>query len=306
MNTQIRDIESLVVKAPAKLNLILKVTGRRPDGYHDLFSIMVPVGVCDTIRLSPGEEGITIQCRGRDLPSDESNLVYRACECFFSAVGLKPSVHAVVDKVIPIAAGLAGGSSDAAATLEALNKIYGNLLDPQGLHKLARELGADVPFFLAHGPCVARGIGHVLDPIEYFPSFWYVIVSPPLQISTAWVYGQLKLELTQKSNNYIVEFSREMFDNLDNFLENDLETVVLPRFPEVQRVKALLLKAGAQGVLMSGSGPSVFGIFAERDSAIEAKRFLDQKRVGEVFVATTWLGEEKVSELGNRLSIRFS
>lgn len=275
------------IKSPAKLNIRLKVTGRRPDGYHELVSIMVPVALFDLIELESNQtQGITISCQGFSVPENEDNLVYRAARTFFSRTGIKQGVSINLTKNIPVAAGLGGGSSNAANTLKALNEMWSNPLAFQDLEALAVSLGADVPFFLHNSPCIARGIGEILEHIEKWPRFWYVIVMPPISVSTAWVYGNLKLKLTADEYIFILRYlAKEMFQ-IAGILENDLETVTATHFPVINTIKEALVHTGAEGALMSGSGPSVFGIFKSKDLALSAKRHLASLNLGEVFAVT--------------------
>ena len=271
--------------APAKLNIRLKVTGRRADGYHELVSIMVPVGLFDHIELElirPGR--IMLSCQGLSVPNNKENLVYRAASAFFSKTGTPRGISIKLTKNIPVSAGLGGGSSDAAFILKGLNEMWSNPLTPQELADLAVCLGADVPFFLLNRPCIARGIGEILEPIEKWPKFWYVIVMPALEVSTAWVYGNLKLKLTKGEYQYIVTWLRKDRFEISRILENDLETVTGFHFPIIASIKKLFLDEGAEGALMSGSGPSVFGIFKSKDKALIAKKNLISKDLGEIFV----------------------
>ena len=271
--------------APAKLNIRLKVTGRRADGYHELVSIMVPVGLFDHIELElirPGR--IMLSCQGLSVPNNKENLVYRAASAFFSKAGTPRGISIKLTKNIPVSAGLGGGSSDAAFILKGLNEMWSNPLTPQELADLSVCLGADVPFFLLNRPCIARGIGEILEPIEKWPKFWYVIVMPALEVSTAWVYGNLKLKLTKGEYQYIVTWLRKDRFEISRILENDLETVTGFHFPIIACIKKLLLDEGAEGALMSGSGPSVFGIFKSKNKALIAKKNLISKDLGEIFV----------------------
>ena len=275
------------IKSPAKLNIRLKVTGRRPDGYHELVSVMVPVALFDLIELEANQiQGITISCQGFSVPENEDNLVYRAAQSFFSRTGIKQGVSLNLTKNIPVAAGLGGGSSNAANTLKALNEMWSNPLTFQDLEELAVSLGADVPFFLHSSPCIARGIGEILEHIEKWPRFWYVIVMPPISISTAWVYGNLKLKLTTDEYIFILRHLAKGMFQIAGILENDLETVTATHFPVINTIKEALVESGAEGALMSGSGPSVFGIFDSEDLALSAKRHLASLNIGEVFVVT--------------------
>lgn len=277
------------IKAPAKLNLRLKITGRRPDGYHELVSIMVPVDFVDLLEMRVIQErGIELFCEGFRVPTDEKNLAYQAALSFFSRTGIQQGVSIKLTKNIPVAAGLGGGSSDAAATLLTLNKIWSQPLGLSALRELAVHLGADVPFFLHCEPSLARGIGDVLDPLKKWPKFWYVIVTPPVQVSTSWVYGNLKLELTRGEYDYIVKFLRNDPIAVSAILENDLEEVTSAKFPVIDTIKKCLMNAGAEGALMTGSGPSVFGIFSSLNQALSAKQFLISQNLGDIFVASDW------------------
>jgi len=283
------------IPCPAKINIRLKITGRRPDGYHDLVSVMVPVELFDYIELETGQtQGITLSCEGLSVPSNEDNLVFKAARAFFSQTGLKQNVFIKLTKNIPVAAGLGGGSSNAACTLKALNEIWSNPLTFQDLGKLALDLGADVPFFLYSRPCIARGIGEILEPIKKWPEFWYVIVMPPISVSTSWVYDNLKLKLTNDEYEFILQRLAEDSLDISSILENDLETVTASRFPVVNTIKKALVDAGAKGALMSGSGPSVFGVFRLKEHAFSAKRHLASQNLGEIFaVAGYSFGEHR-------------
>jgi 4-diphosphocytidyl-2-C-methyl-D-erythritol kinase len=181
------------VRVPAKINLWLEVIRKREDGYHDLSTLMLPVGIYDTLELESCERaGIHLECSNPGIPADASNLAWRAAEAFFGAVGVGGGVHIRIRKQIPVAAGLGGGSADAAAVLLALNRMHGNGLAAPRLVALAHALGADVPFFLYQRPALATGIGELLDSVEGLPDYPLVLVKPPLEVSTRWVYQSLK------------------------------------------------------------------------------------------------------------------
>jgi 4-diphosphocytidyl-2-C-methyl-D-erythritol kinase len=252
---------------------------------------MVPVDLFDLLDLRViRERRIKLSCEGFQVPADERNLVYQAALSFFSKAGIQQGVAIKLTKNIPVAAGLGGGSSDAAATLMTLNEICSQPLNPSELHAIAAELGADVPFFLHREPSLATGIGDVLEPLKKWPTFWYVIVTPPIQVSTSWVYGALKLELTRGEYDYIVKFLKNDPFAVSAILENDLEEVTSSRFPIIDTIKTFLMNAGAEGALMTGSGPSVFGVFSSLNQALSAKKFLISQSLGDVFVATNWEG----------------
>ncbi len=280
--------KGITINAPAKLNTYLKIVGKRDDGYHEIVSVMIPITLFDTLHFSPSKSGIHLSCHGREIESDSSNLVYKACNAFYRNTGISPGIKIELHKRIPVGAGLGGGSSDAAFTLSVLNYIHGKPLDFKGLLNLATTLGADVPFFLYQRPCLAQGIGEKLRPIEKWPSFWYVIIVPPIQVSTGWVYGNLKLELTENLHSYIISRLSSMAHESLAALDNDLETVTLKQFPEIAKLKSLLIDAGAKGALMSGSGSSVFGVFPDKEKALKAKNKLEQRELGEIFVTTLW------------------
>jgi 4-diphosphocytidyl-2-C-methyl-D-erythritol kinase len=277
------------IKTPAKLNIRLKVTGRRPDGYHDLVSVMVPVDLFDFLELSPVPGGVRLSCQGFPVPADETNLTVRAARAFFSRAGMDKGVFIRLEKKIPVAAGMGGGSSDAAAVLLLLNEMGAKPLSAEALYELACSLGADVPFFLDCKPSLARGIGEILEPVEGWPDFWYVIVNPPIHVSTSWVYRNLKLKkLTRDDYDHIRTLLKEKSVSVDGILENDLESVTSARFPVIETIKHSLSDLGAEGALMTGSGPSVFGVFRSPRRAKAAKAHLLSLKLGDVFLARKW------------------
>jgi len=271
--------------APAKLNLLLKIAGQRVDGYHELVSILVPVALYDKLTIGKIERGVKVHWSGRELPEGQNNLVDRAAASFFEKTGISKGAQISAIKRIPLASGLGGGSSDAAATLKGLNQLWENPLSNGDLEELALSLGADVPFFLLQRPAIARGIGEILELIRDFPSFWYVIVSPNLMVSTAWAYERVKLKLTNKEIQNIMNDCKKAIFNISEILSNDLERVILGKYPFLYSIKESLIKLGALGALMTGSGPSLFGLFDSAKKAHEAgKTLVRQWRKGDVFV----------------------
>ncbi len=289
------------IEAPAKLNIRLKVTGRRADGYHDLVSVMVPVDLFDFLEVGPAPEGVTISSEGLPVPADETNLAVRAARAFFSRTGTDQGIFIRLEKRIPVAAGMGGGSSDAAAILLLLNETESGPLSAESLHELARNLGADVPFFLDCRPSLATGIGDILEPVKNWPDFSYVIVNPPIHVSTSWAYSNLKLnQLTRDEYNHIKLLLEDKYDSIARILENDLESVTSARFPVIETIKHSLLDLGAEGALMTGSGPSVFGVFKSQRPAEDAKAHLLSLKLGEVFLARKW---ERQSALNDRWGV---
>ena len=273
------------ILAPAKLNLLLKITRQRTDGYHELVSLVVPVDLYDRLTISKLEKGLEVYWRGREQPKGKNNLVNRAAASFFEKTGIRKGATITVMKKIPVASGLGGGSSDAAATLKGLNQLWGNPLSSGDIEELALPLGADVPFFLLQRPSIARGIGEILQPIKGFPLFWYVIVSPNLAVSTAWAYKRVRLKLTNKDIQGKIKSLEKAISSIPDILSNDLESVTLGKYPFLCSIKASLIKLGAIGALMTGSGPSLFGLFDSAQKAREAGRMLARQwREGDVFV----------------------
>ncbi len=273
------------IKTPAKVNIRLKVTARRSDEYHELVSIMVPVGLFDVLELTALRRGrVEIKCADSEVPADQNNLIYKAARSFMSRAGIKDGIAVNLFKNIPVAAGLGGGSSDAAATLLALNRIYSGPLSDSDILELAVGLGADVPFFLSCRPSLATGIGDILEPIPNWPELWYIIIVPPIQVSTSWAYRNLKLELTTDEYAYILDIIKKGVYSISSILENDLEKVTSVSFPIINTLKKLLMDAGAEGAIMSGSGPSVFGVFLAPEKAKGAKHALVSRKLGKVFM----------------------
>ena len=275
---------------PAKVNLYLKVLGRRPDGYHEMVTVMQPLTLADELLVSRAAGGVSLICDHPGLPQGPENLVWRAAQLFFDALGTYPGVHLTLNKHIPVAGGLGGGSSDAAGTLLALNTLLGHPLDQGQLHGLAARLGADVPFFLGTGPAVARGVGDRLSPLK-LPPYWYILANPGLTLSTRWVYENLVL--AELEGREVLDPSRLDPGEPALWVHNDLETVSLKHYPEIQGLLDLLQQVGARARGMSGSGPTVFGIFADRDSAWEAAQRLKKSFTGQLWVTRGLTGGER-------------
>ena len=265
--------QSLTLKAPAKINLFLKILSRRSDGYHEIESLMQKVALFDVLHISRQVGSISLACRGGSVPEGSDNLVYKAANAFFSAARIEPGVEIVLEKNIPVAAGLGGGSSDAAAALLGLNMLLGTDLDMERLLDIGLGLGADVPFFLQDcSGAVATGIGESLQKVDPIEDFWILLVNPGFAVSTKWAYENFPL--TSCTNPYILARGRKMNGDfqmvptgLFEKLGNDLEAVTINRYPEIGDIKKELKRAGAVTALMSGSGPTVFGLFAGKEEA---------------------------------------
>jgi len=262
-------VKKLTIQAPAKLNLILRVLSRRPDGYHEIDSLMAKVALFDTVTIETAAGGIAVDCPGHPDLCGPSNLAYRAAERFLKETGARLGVKIRIEKKIPLQAGLGGGSSDAAAVLSGMQQLAGQPLSKKALAALAAGLGADVPFFLNRGPCRCRGRGEIVAPVKISESFWAVLACAPFGFSTGEVYSRLKLALTKPagSDTQASPVSAWGFELLASRLHNDLQTIGVGMQPLVEKVCDELLKAGAAGASMTGSGPTVFGLCRSEDRA---------------------------------------
>jgi 4-diphosphocytidyl-2-C-methyl-D-erythritol kinase len=282
------------IRAPAKINLTLRVVGKRADGYHLLDTIMLPVSLFDELDIRKARRAgsqrrgavplIKITCDHPSVPCDETNLVHRAAALLLKKARSRQPIEVHIRKRIPIGAGLGGGSTDAAATLVGLNRLLKLRWSATQLEKIALEIGADVPFFIRGRPARARGIGERLRRLRQVPRFWLVILYPGLAVSSAWVYQNLRLKLTKPSVNTSIVTSPKSFAKLEGLLINDLEAVTIKRYPQIGLMKNRLARAGAAGVLMSGSGSSVFGIFRSKRMAQDAFRRLRNEEGAQAFL----------------------
>lgn len=262
--------------APAKINLRLRVLRQRPNGYHDLEMIMVPLSLTDQIEVEMISGGAIIQSDASEIPCDRSNSLWKAVEALKRESGMDFGCRITLHKKIPVAAGLGGGSSDAASLLQGLNQHLELGISPARLHALATKIGADVPFFLAKGPQVAEGIGEKLTPLQRLPLLYVLLINPGFSVATPQVYqwydeegggGDKRGSSTQLTRDKLDDNPAALSRWLKDFpLENDLEKVVLPRYPVLVQMKVMLSEAGALGTLMSGSGPTVFGLFETSES----------------------------------------
>ncbi len=275
----------MILKAsPAKVNLHLRVLRRREDGYHDILSLMQRISLCDEMTFKPLADRIVVRCPDSALPEGEGNIAYRAAAAFYARTGIGPGVEITIRKRIPVAAGLGGGSSNAATTLMTLNEIAGDPLTGEELMEMGAELGADVPFFMFGTAAWASGIGDRLSEAPSLPPLWFVLLNPGFPVSTKMVYRELNLGLTNGSNNYSIPRFYTV-DDVIGGLTNDLEKVTLRHHPVLGHFKTLMLENGARGALMSGSGPTVFGIFADEESALLAEKNLRHRDRWSVFRA---------------------
>ncbi|HNX28868.1 MAG TPA: 4-(cytidine 5'-diphospho)-2-C-methyl-D-erythritol kinase [Syntrophomonadaceae bacterium] len=286
-------MKRLTIAAPAKINLILNVLGTRTDGYHELETIMHKIDLIDIIHVEATSEGITVESNSGLIPTGVDNLAYQAAALLMEYNGIKAGVNIFIEKNIPVGAGLAGGSSDAAAVLTALNRVFQLKLPDDRLQEMGAAVGSDVPFCLGSETALARGRGELLTPLDRGPKLDLLLVMPDFQVSTAEVYRAYKIK-----NNYqpadtaaFIKFwqSGDII-NIANCISNDLETVSIPKHNEINHIKTDLRQAGAVNSLMSGSGPAVFGIFADQKTAINALDIM-QKLYKRVYQVTSYYRE---------------
>lgn len=285
-------MEQLTIHAYAKINLALDVLNRRPDGYHTVRMIMQSLSLCDTLFLQKTKEpGITLSARHPelfpDVTWDENNLIYKAAKLFTDTCSVTEGVHITIDKQIPSAAGLAGGSSDAAATLKGMNQLFEKNLSMEELQALGVKLGADVPYCIQLGTALSEGIGEVLTPLPAAPAMYCVLVKPEAAVSTKYVYQNLKLDKAfhPDIDAALDAISTGNISKLCVNLNNILEPVARTLCPEVETIELKFTELGALGTCMSGSGPTVFGLFTDGNDAIEAcEYFLDHGYENRAFV----------------------
>jgi len=280
----------LKLRAPAKINLFLEVKNRRSDGYHTIESVMQAITLFDEIMIEPRQAGLSLACSRADLPTDERNLALRAAVFLQRELGITAGARITLKKVIPLGAGLGGGSSDAAAVLVGLLKLWKKRLPAERLGRLAARLGADVPFFLSGGTAIARGIGEKITPLAGVKSARFVLVYPGFGVSTPWVYQHLHFPLTRKQK--ITKIKTQLASGFPprewgQYLYNRLEEVVFPAYPVIARIKEELRQLGCSS-LMSGSGAAVFGLLPSSGDGERIRARL-KKQYRDVWLVTSTL-----------------
>ncbi len=258
------------ILSPAKINLFLQVTGKRPDGFHELFSLMCCLDLFDIISIQFGGKKIEIESSSLQIPLDETNIAHKAASLFFKTLKTAAGLNIRIEKSIPVAAGLGGGSSNAAGVLSGLNRYYGFPFSREDLVAMGLRLGADVPFFLFQKPAFASGVGEKLEPYPGPLPYHVLLLHPDIEVSTGEVYRNLNLRLTKCKKKITKPSLKQRGFNAARHLCNDLETVTISKYPVIESLKKQLLAHGALGALMSGSGPTVFGLFSDPRLAGEA------------------------------------
>ncbi len=287
-------MKKLFLRSPAKVNLFLEILGKRGDGYHNVETILETVNLFDDIILEDKKEEIKITSNLPELPLGKENLAYQAASLLKERLKIKRGVQIIIDKRIPLASGLGGGSSNAASVLLGLNRLWNLNLSYEEIADLARKIGADVPFFLRGGRALGKGRGDELQPLPQNPTLYFILVSPDFEISTEWAYenlkgacppklgparsclaeagGERRRDLTKERRSIKMILSTlksGAIKKIGDSLYNRLEEAVIPRHPLIGRIKERLLELGACGALMSGSGPSLFGLAVDQKQAVK-------------------------------------
>lgn len=255
--------------SPCKVNLLLNILGRRADGFHELETVLLPVNLCDELNFERTRKGIELSCSDKNLPTDSGNLVFRAAEKFLAATGISTGVRIHLEKKIPMAAGLGGGSGNAAVTLLALNELFENPLSPEKLFEIAASLGSDIPFFLQDKPALAVGRGEKIKPLENFPDLKdraFLLIHPDFGISTPWAYQNLARfpsalnGQSGRAQKLVALLEKNDLKTAAAGFYNSLEAPAFDKFPILKLFKEFLVANGALAALMSGSGSTTFAI----------------------------------------------
>lgn len=282
-------MEYIKLKSRAKINLTLDVISRRDDGYHDLEMIMQTVGLYDSIFIKKiDKDEIVIKTNLHYLPTDERNITYKAAKLIKDEFGIYDGVYIELIKRIPVAAGLAGGSGNGAAVIKGMNKLFELHLSMEKMMKLGEQLGSDVPYCLMEGTALAKGRGEILTQLEPCPQFYVLLAKPDISVSTASVYKNLDLKMVKEhpnTNAVLTAIANGDKNGISTGLCNVLETVTIHQRPIVNEIKDFISKQGSCGVLMSGSGPTVFALFDKKEIAQEAgKKVREKFNIKDVYV----------------------
>jgi 4-diphosphocytidyl-2-C-methyl-D-erythritol kinase len=281
----------VTVEANAKINLTLDILGKRPDGFHEVAMVMQTIGLHDTLVMEKTERDIELSINVPWLKADEKNLAWRAAELIRQEYGLEGGVRIELTKRIPVAAGLAGGSADAAAVLKGMNDLYGLQLDEEKLCELGARLGSDIPFCIMGGTMLATGRGEVLTRLSDMPETWVVLAKPRISVSTAWAYQNYDEQGADRhpDNEAIKQaIDRGNRKAVAGLLCNVLESVTIKKYDVIAEYKQMMLDKGAMASMMSGSGPTVFGLAKSREQAESIADVLRQETNADVFVTRTF------------------
>ena len=273
-------MERLVLRSYAKINLGLQLLRKREDGFHDIVTVFQQIDLCDEITYHKIPSSIVITSTDPDVPLDDKNLIYRSFVLFRMRHDINEGLEIHIRKNIPIGGGLGGGSSNAAATLLAANRLWRMNLTQVQLREMAIEIGSDVPFFLRGGIAFGQGRGEILTPVQWPTDYWIVLVCPGIHISTSWAYSQAKIALTkeEKFTKFRSIFKSDTPHTLRTTLINELEGVVFRRHPVLREIKEQLYQRDAFYASMSGSGSTVFGLFHRKEQAEGTETFFSNER----------------------------
>lgn len=258
------------LKAFAKINLSIDVCGVREDGYHEVRMIMQSIGLYDVLEFNARENDIKIYCTNPLVPNDRRNIVYKVLELIKKTYEISGGMEVNIDKRIPVAAGLAGGSADAAAAILSANKLWNIGMDYEKMVSIGKQVGADIPFCLEGGTALAEGIGEKITKLPPVKGIYIVLAKPPIYVSTREVYKNLKLDeiVEHPDIDMMIKAIRENnIRYVANNMVNVLETVTIKKYPVIDEIKRIMVEFGSMGSIMSGSGPSVFGIFETKEDA---------------------------------------
>ena len=277
------------IKAYAKINLGLDVVRRLENGYHEVKMVMQTVGIYDVLDFERTDGGIVITTDSGELPTDENNLIYKASKLMMETYPISGGVKIHLEKHIPIAAGMAGGSTDAAATLKGMNRLFDLGCTLKDLMELGVKIGADVPYCVMGGTALAEGIGEKLTPLAPAPDCYVLVAKPDINVSTKYVYEHLDAQEIVKHpdiDGMVEAIAEESLQGILDRMENVLETVTVSAYPIIQTIKDRMKELGAINSLMSGSGPTVFGIFVEKDMARRAYDKLEEEQLAKQIFLT--------------------
>lgn len=279
------------IKAYGKINLGLDVLGKLPNGYHEVRMVMQTVGIYDELTFERTESGIEVTADAAELPTGEDNLIYKAARLMKDRYHIREGIRIHLQKNIPIAAGMAGGSTDAAAAMKGISRLFGLDIGLLELMEAGVEIGADVPYCVIGGTALAEGIGEKLTPLELAPECYVLVAKPAVNVSTKYVYEHLDMGKIEKHPDIDGMVEAIGIGSLQGILDrmgNVLETVTIPEYPVIGRLKQRMKELGAVNSLMSGSGPTVFGIFLERRAAQMALDRLEQEQLAKQIFVTTF------------------
>jgi len=266
-------MKEIEIDSYSKINLTLNILGKRRDGYHNIETIMQSINLADRIFIKEEKEGLKIKCSHPLVPVDTQSLTYRSAEKILNRYRIKKGVKIEIDKKIPLASGMAGGSANSASILVGINKLFALNLSNKDLREIGEELGMDVPFCIQNGTALAYHKGEKVTPLPPInPPLWIIIINPGFEIPTKWAYNNLDLGLIKREKNNTIAMLKALkeggLEGIAKNLSNSFEGLVIKKYPEIGKIKDRLVEEGALGALMSGSGPTVFGIAQNKEQAL--------------------------------------